>query len=287
MPRLISIRPVYCMFVTSLFVLGGCQSAHNSLFSSGAEVTTSQSLEEPAAGDVVVTKGNSELSPIEQHMLARGDVNPKKVNRKNKFSKTVDDYKKIEEERERELNAHLNAKSTQVADAGNLKIETDPIKRQESAKSYVETILERHKARQEGAEMDVLEDEPQEIVVSKSVPKPVERVTATSRVSDVRIGQHPGKTRIVIDVSDKTKFQTSFKDGDRTLVVNIPSTSWDTENEANVAGESVVKGYSSVTSTSGAVVNIALNAPGKLAYKKALGPSSGRGHRIVLDIVAR
>jgi len=94
MKRIFSIRPVYCLFVTSLVVLAGCQTSQSVDGVNRAPVVMKDSKELLAADEgKMVSDQEKELSPIEQHMKARKDVNPKKVNRKNKYSKTVADYK--------------------------------------------------------------------------------------------------------------------------------------------------------------------------------------------------
>jgi len=282
MPRLSTIRPIYCFLVFALFTLGGCQT----LDGTSNSATSSDYVNEAAMQDLEASSGDERaLSPLEQHMKARGDVDPVHVNRKNRFSKTVDEY------RQEQL-----AKASAPTEPKAFKIESDPIKKQEQAKSYVETILAKHKARQDSlkkSDSTINRVDPDTNAERKVIPpsKPAPIIVANSnmrsQVSDVRIGQHPGKTRIVIDVSDKSQFQTSFEDNDKVLVVSLPGTSWGAEAKTRAAGQSLVAGYDAANIGSGAVVKIMMNAPATLAYQKAIKPSGTRGHRIVLDVVEK
>ena len=286
MPRLFNIRPIYCLFVFSLFMLGGCQTldtAGSASTRSDRDIEAETDLEtELAAADVqgveVSSGEEGELSPLERHMMARGDVDPTHVNHKNRYTKTVEDYRREE-----------LARASGEAKPKSLKIAADPVKKQEQAKSYVETILAKHKARQEA-----LSNDENKVAVVQPQKKPslkpssdVQVMAGQTVVNNVRIGQHPGKTRIVMDVSDKPQFQTRFENNDQTLVVMIPATSWRTQESAKVAGQSLVTGYDAANSGSGYVVKIAMREPSKLAYQNAIRPSGERGHRIVLDVVAK
>ena len=245
-------------------------------------VKNSEELLRAEEGQMVVDEDKREPSPIEQHMKARGDVNPKKINRKNNFSKTVEDSHAKDKSNYRVVRVEGDTSIGEEMQPKGLKIEPDPIAKQAHAKSYVQAILDKHQARQEG-EKEV----PQKVSQKASKKVQADISVSQSSVQGLRIGQHPGKTRIVLDVSGKATFQTSFESGNKVLVVRLPNASWATEPKTKVNGNSLVLGYDADDYKSGSVVKISLGAPGRLAYQKALKPSGERGHRIVLDVVAR
>ena len=227
-----------------------------------------------------------ELSPIEQHMLARKDVNPKKINRKNKYSKTVADYK-AKEEKVRIVRVDEDVSTIdKEMKAKGLKIDSNPVKKQQDAKSYVQAILDKHQAREDGAKDDVKKIADSTVKPSKKLSSKTISVSQ-STVTDLRVGQHPGKTRIVLDVSGRTGFQTSFESGNKVLVVKLPDAVWGTDGSAKSKDKSLFAGYDAREKGSGSVLKISLSAPARLAYKQAMKPSGKRGHRIVLDVVAR
>lgn len=283
MSRLFSIRPAYFFFVTSLCVLGGCQTqqAIRGAFEPSS-VTAEKSSEEllDGEGQMVLVEDKRAPTPIEMHMKARGDVDPTRINKKNKFTTNIKDSHAKDQTNFRVVRVEGDAEAMADAD-GDLTISANPLEKKTSAKTYVEEILEKHKARQAAAtKVDVGQ-------VKNTRQASLDVASSDVEVGQVRIGQHPGKTRVVLDVSDKASFQTRFESGDKVLVVTLPNASWATEPRTKVAGESLVVGYDASNKGAGSVLKITLTAPGKLAYQKAMKPSGGRGQRIVLDIVTR
>jgi len=128
-------------------------------------------------------------------------------------------------------------------------------------------------------------DTPSKAVKNKAASKAIS--VSQSTVTNLRVGQHPGKTRIVLDLSGKTSFQTRLENGNKVLVVSLPSAVWGTDASAKSADQSLFAGYTANEKGSGSVLKIALSAPSKLVYKQALKPSGDFGNRIVLDIVSR
>lgn len=271
--NLLSIRPGYLILIASLVMLAGCQTYQNAQGEAGkpAVVKDPKELLDAEEGKMK-SDLDREYSPIEQHMKARRDVDPTKINRKNKFSKTVDDYEVADKENFRVVRVDEDVSSIdKEMKAKGLKIEADPLKRQKDAKSYVQRVLAKHEASQSGS----------------SQPKETDISVSQSTVKNVRVGQHPGKTRIVLDVSGKTSFQTRLENSNKTLVITLPSATWGAKSKTKANGGSLVKGYDASNSGSGSVLKIALGEPGRLAYQKAMKPSGKYGHRIVLDVVAR
>ncbi|MFK7839837.1 MAG: hypothetical protein AB8B83_05845 [Bdellovibrionales bacterium] len=269
--QLLSVRPAYFVFVTSLFVLSGCQIS-TLMDDGGVETSSSASVEASKS------KSDDDISPLEQHMLARKDVDPKKVNRKNKFSKTVEDYEREEEMRRNEI-------LSDTQDVRTLRIESDPLDKDESAKSYVERILAKYKSHQNSI------DDSERLKTGDSAKAEKVIISENSGldifVTDVRIGQHPGKTRIVIDLSDVARFQTSLKEDNKILSVKLPSVSWAVNDAVNVNGGGLVRAYKAEDNTHGSSVEFVLGASSRIAYQKAFKPAEGRGNRIVLDLVSQ
>jgi len=287
MKRLFSIRPIYCLFVTSLVVLAGCQTSSSVDGKNRAPVIMkdSQELLEADEGKMV-SDNEKKYSPIEQHMKARKDVDPKKVNRKNKYSKTVADYE-AKEEKVRIVRVDEDVSTIdKEMKAKGLKIDSNPVKQQQDAKSYVQAILDKHQASKDDAKEDVKKIADRTLQPSK---KPASKTISVSQstVRDLRVGQHPGKTRIVLDVSSKTSFQTRFESGNKVLVVTLPEAVWGTDASAKSKDQSLFAGYDADKKGKGSVLKIALSSPARLAYKLAMKPSGNYGNRIVLDVVAR
>jgi len=290
MVRFFSIRPVYCLFLTVLITVGGCQQTTNSLREIyGYEPSQEKRAEDLLNKDEVAMREEAQpLSPIEQHMKARGDVDPKKVNRKNRFSKTVDDYEKDQDDKVRVVRVDENLEGLADQRAGGIKIDNDPVGKRENAKNYIQRILDKHRASQQ-ARLNGEDVAPKAVKVApkEKAKVVVAQPSAQVSVQDLRIGQHPGKTRIVMDVSGKTSFQARLENGGRRLVVTLPNAVWATNAQMKVSEENIIRQYRADDKGRGSIVRVELNAPGRLAYKSDLKPSNGRGHRIVLDVVSK
>ena len=255
------------LFSISLVVLGGCQTLQNS-YGNGAVVEKDAKELLDAQEGKMKSDEELEYSPIEQHMKARQDVDPTKINRKNKFSKTVDDYEVVDKENIRVVRVDKDVSTIdREMKAKGLKVEADSLSEKGEAKSYIESVLAKYG-------------------ISGETPKETISVSR-STVQSVRIGQHPGKTRIVLDVSGKTNFQTQFENGNKVLVVTLPDAVWGTDATAKVSGASLVSGYDTKKKKQSSVFKVFLAEPGRLAYQKAIKPSGARGHRIVFDVVSR
>lgn len=106
-------------------------------------------------------------------------------------------------------------------------------------------------------------------------------------VTSVRIGQHPDKTRIVLDVSAPGTFSYELINGDRSLVVHLPGYSWSDKMQQALPRDPLLKGYyAQPDPAGGTVLTIDLRQPGKLVFKTAMGPNHAHGHRIVFDVAA-
>lgn len=278
MPRLFSIRPVYFLFVVSLFLVAGCQTSQSVRDVFDPAPKKSEEFLDVADKKVSIN-ADGEVSPLEQHMKARGDVDPTKVNKQNRFTKNAKNSHVNEKNHYRVVRVEGDAEAM----ADELEVAAAPVDKQTQTRSYIESILERHKAQQAAGG-------PQKMEAAPSIPRTAKKtaiIRPKASVKSVRIGQHPGKTRIVFDLDSDVQFTTKFVDNNKTLVVSFPSTAWKAEPKTKVSGQSLISGYSASSHASSADVEVGLNAQGKLAYQKMMKPSGNYGHRLVLDVVAR
>lgn len=265
--RRYSFRPGLGLFVMSLAVLSGCQTLQDTrdMYSGGKQVKSSEDLL-AAEGDLSIVEDKREASPIEQHMKARGDVDPNKIYKKNKFTKNV-------------KNSHAKDKTHYRVVRVEGEVEPDKTQTQ----TYIESILERHKERQADEPNMIYADAPR--TAGKKKTKAV--MAPAFGVTGLRIGQHPSKTRIVLDVSKKPQFHASFENGNRTMVLSLPKAVWETVSEKTVEGKDLISSYRASSTAHGVELKVSLNKPSQLVYQKAMGPSGAYGDRIVLDLVAR
>lgn len=304
------ILPFVSCLALSVGVMG-CQTS--SLFTPKENDVLSYSSQD-VDGVEIEKAAQPNVSPLDQHMKARGDVDPSKVDRKNNYSKTVADYEAEQDEIAQQVRDRINARGSSAERISskrltkNLKIEPAPLAGQRStqddAKSYVQQVLERYQARKDGSvvvnsEEDlnkaVLEVKAQDKKLEKQeagvLTEVVDTTPVTSKtsasVTDVRIGEHKDKTRIVLDLSDKTDYQAGFTNLGRVLNVTLPHTSWKTDKTYKVTGKSLIESYAVIKSDDGYVLRVQLKQPAKLSYERFLIPSKGYGNRIVLDLVVK
>ena len=117
----------------------------------------------------------------------------------------------------------------------------------------------------------------------KSAP-PVQGGKAS--VYDVRIGEHPGRTRIVIDVNSKTPFNVDVDNNERIMVVDLPQAGWNTATVKSFARSPFVSSYKVETSGQGHILILQLKRNARVSYQKDLKGFSGHSRRLVIDLSA-
>jgi N-acetylmuramoyl-L-alanine amidase len=112
-------------------------------------------------------------------------------------------------------------------------------------------------------------------------PPPVSNGQAS--VFDVRVGEHPGRTRIVLDTNAKTDFNVDIDNSERIMVIDLPSANWTAAMARSFGKSPIISSYKVEPSGNGHLLIFQLKAPANLASKSDIGGPNG-GRRIVLDI---
>ncbi len=106
---------------------------------------------------------------------------------------------------------------------------------------------------------------------------------AALTVNEVRFGQHPGKTRMVLELSDRTAFRAFVMGGPDRLVIDIPAYDWN-------AGDVSLRGISTVSAirqgplqsgTNRIVVDLA--RPSAISSAFIIPANQGLPDRLVID----
>ncbi len=105
-------------------------------------------------------------------------------------------------------------------------------------------------------------------------------------VEGVRIGEHPGRTRIVLDLSESVAFEFFTLAEPYRVVVDLPEMAWDDSPTLSRARRGLVTGLRFGLFRPG-TSRLVLDTAGPVRVAKAfiLPPASGRGYRFVLDLV--
>ena len=112
--------------------------------------------------------------------------------------------------------------------------------------------------------------------------------TATpATVNNMRVGEHPDKTRIVLDVSQPTDLSYRVSKDGKSIRLRLPHASWQAPGFQKRHNRGVISGFTQHSSdTSGSNVTISSHSAIRLKRPFFVSPNGKQGHRIVIDIVA-
>jgi N-acetylmuramoyl-L-alanine amidase len=107
------------------------------------------------------------------------------------------------------------------------------------------------------------------------------------RVTAVRLGAHPGMTRIVLDVSERVDYRVFLLADPYRVVIDLPELSWDAPPPRADQSVGLIKGYRYGLFAPGTwrvVLDIA--APVRVKDVRLLEPREGYRYRLVLDLAS-
>ncbi|MGD0190368.1 MAG: N-acetylmuramoyl-L-alanine amidase [Rhizomicrobium sp.] len=136
------------------------------------------------------------------------------------------------------------------------------------------------------------ESPPLPSTASLDVPAPARTSISASQVlpvvMDARIGEHPDRTRFVVEVSDPLQLRVfTLSDPDR-VVIDMPEVLWRLDAPARPTGHGLVKSYRYGLFRAGnSRFVIDLNSAASVAVPMILPPEGGHGYRIVVDLFAQ
>lgn len=194
------------------------------------------------------------MNPVLRNLAARREVNPDEISKKNRHTQNVAD--------------------SHAKDDSHFRV----LKLERQMPGEVQTGLYGNSyAPPKGSDVPV---------ASAQAMKPLPSSHEAPSIVNFRTGQHPGKERIVLDVTKKTKYDVRLADNNTTLVVELPDASWALDGAHNFGGASLLKSYAAdAQGKTGVVLKIALRKPVKLVSKMALpGNDTNPNQRIVLDV---
>lgn len=105
------------------------------------------------------------------------------------------------------------------------------------------------------------------------------------QVQDVRFGEHPGRSRIVLDLSGPAAYRYALDNASGTLSVILKGAGWMAGPGGGIPRSPLLEGWSAQKDGSGdSGMTVRLRGPAKVVHEELIGPSEGRGHRLVLDL---
>jgi N-acetylmuramoyl-L-alanine amidase len=107
-----------------------------------------------------------------------------------------------------------------------------------------------------------------------------------SSVMDIRIGEHPGKTRIVLDVRGKTGFTADLDNQEKILVAELPEAGWNATAQKTLSSSPLIASYrTEALDNGGTLLIVQLKKSASIAYKGAMD-DPGKGQRLIIDLTA-
>ena len=104
-------------------------------------------------------------------------------------------------------------------------------------------------------------------------------------VMDARIGEHPDRTRFVVEVSDPFRVRIFTLSNPDRVVIDMPEVLWRLNGPPRPSGRGLVKSYRyGLFRTGNSRFVIDLNSPASAAEPMILPPEDGHGYRIVVDL---
>lgn len=116
-------------------------------------------------------------------------------------------------------------------------------------------------------------------------PSPAVPDVHSATVKDIRIGEHPDKIRIVLDLDGKPSFTADLDNNEKILIVELPKTGWNTQVQKNISGNPLLSSYDiEPMDDGGTMLVLQLKKASSISYKTAIGNPDGSS-RIVIDLL--
>lgn len=293
--------------VVSLIALGACQSTGSNTKVASNEIDNASGVKASSSENILKAEGNWDLveqenttNPLDMHKSARKGVNPANKAKKKFYSDdqlaNVAGTDGEEDSRYRLIRMERNMKGIQdnlmladkeiivaQADAKTLKIsDFDVIPGKKPALEYkpLKTLQMASKNKRDELDGSGFFSKQKEAVQPEQVAQ------NDAAVNSIRFGEHPGKTRMVLDLTGASTYKADVDNNEHVLFVELSKADWATTGE-KVLSHPLVAAYATQPSKSGGTtLALKLKKPVKIVGSAALPPSSSKGHRIYLDLAA-
>lgn len=114
---------------------------------------------------------------------------------------------------------------------------------------------------------------------------PAPSVASGVSVMDIRIGEHPGKTRIVLDVSGQSPFTADLDNQEKILVVEIPQAGWSAALQQTLSASPLISSYRiERLDNGGTMLILQLKKAASVSYKGTMNDAKTGGQRLIIDL---
>lgn len=128
--------------------------------------------------------------------------------------------------------------------------------------------------------------QPVSLAPSAALPVAVPR-TVPAQVTQLRVGEHPGRTRLVFDTTADVSYSYEVDNGEKILRVSFPGASWAAPVQSAFANSPMVVSYQATPDgNGGTTLAIQLQRNAQVALAQGLPAASGVPPRVVVDLAA-
>lgn len=119
----------------------------------------------------------------------------------------------------------------------------------------------------------------------QAAPKPATKPKEPA-VLGVRLGEHPGKTRMVIDSSAPVSMISDLDNTEKILLIDLGKTGWDAKKTVSGLSAPLVAGWNVEDVGGSKMLAVQLKKPIKILSTSTLKPVDGKPARLVIDFTA-
>ena len=130
--------------------------------------------------------------------------------------------------------------------------------------------------------------EPQELVPAKEEKIPAKpaagKSSSATQIKEIRIGEHSDKTRLVLEVTNKTEFQIDIDNGEKIMVVDLPNAAAEAAT-AQVRKSSLISSYNIMDNgQGGSRLVVQLKKAAQVKSTQTLPATGKQPVRLVIDV---
>ncbi len=120
---------------------------------------------------------------------------------------------------------------------------------------------------------------------AKEAATPAPQASREAVVMGARIGEHPDRTRFVVELSEPVAMRTFTLNNPNRVVIDMPAVRWHLDGPPRPSGRGAVRSYRyGMFRPGNARFVIDLNQPVNVSEPLVLPPENGYGYRVVLDL---
>lgn len=103
-------------------------------------------------------------------------------------------------------------------------------------------------------------------------------------VTGIRVGEHPDKVRIVLDLTGSSGYSADLDNDEKILVIELPDAGWTAASQQELAANPLLASYhTEALGDHGTMLILQLKKASSIAYKAAMGGEGGTA-KIVIDL---